>query len=263
MSGELTIAVLHMNIDVGVKEFIKSVKEFISDSKSRGAQIVIAPAPLHPLIDVLKGSRRFSAYESSMTELINKLLDISNEVLTYLLISPLIYRAGSRKYLATTLVTPQGRTYNVKKVFGEGNLNIAISPGKEVEVLDVCSMRLCPLIGSDISVPEVARLCNYLGSDVILSIQLPKLTIDREEVIKSTLVTRAVENSIPIINLGSYIGDGVSMVPTLLVSSSGDIVDMYNDFEPSVFVVEIAKRNVTIDKSVIKYLKNIIRFLIV
>ncbi|MEM2157568.1 MAG: hypothetical protein QXO72_00960, partial [Sulfolobales archaeon] len=257
MSGELTIAVLHMNIDVGVKEFIKSVKEFISDSKSRGAQIVIAPAPLHPLIDVLKGSRRFSAYE-----LINKLLDISNEVLTYLLISPLIYRAGSRKYLATTLVTPQGRTYNVKKVFGEGNLNIAISPGKEVEVLDVCSMRLCPLIGSDISVPEVARLCNYLGSDVILSIQLPKLTIDREEVIKSTLVTRAVENSIPIINLGSYIGDGVSMVPTLLVSSSGDIVDMYNDFEPSVFVVEIAKRNVTIDKSVIKYLKNIIRFLI-
>lgn len=257
------LAILHMNVDIGVKEFVKCVKEFIANSKSKGAQAVVFPAPLHPLIDVLKGSKRFSTYESSTTELINKLLDLSNESLMYLIITPIIYRAGSRKYLTTTLITPHGKTYNVKKVFGEGNLNVVVSPGKEVEVLDVGGVRLCSLVGSDIKIPEVARLCNYLGSDVILSVQLPKLSAYRDEVLRSILITRAIENSIPIINIGSYVEDGINLIPTLLVSSSGEIIDMCNDFEPSVFVVEITKRNVLSDKTIIKYLKNVIRFLIV
>lgn len=255
------IAVLHMNVDTSVKEFMKSVKEFIYNSKGKGAQAVLMPAPLHPLIDVLRGSRKFSVYESYMMELINKLLDISNETSTYLLISPIIYRAGSRKYLATTLVTPQGKTYIAKKVFSEGNLNVAVTPGKEVEVLDVGGVKFCPLIGSDIKVPEVVRLCNYLGSDVVLSVQLPKLCAHKDEVLTSILITRALENPLPIINLGGYVEDGVNLVPTLLISSAGEVVDVYKDFEPSVFVVEVVKRSILPDNLMIRYFKNIIKFL--
>lgn len=262
MSSELSVAVLHINVDVSVKEFLKSVEGFVADSKGKGAQLVVMPAPLHPLIDVLKGSKKFSAYESSTTDLINKLLDLSNKVLMYLLISPIIYRAGSRKYLASNLITPQGRTYSVRKVFGESNLNVIISPGREVEVLDVCGIKLCPIIGSDINVPEVSRLCSYLGSDVILSIQLPRLKTVEDEILKSLLIARAVENSIPIINLGSYMEDGVSLAPTLLVSSSGEVVDMYSNFEPGVFVVDIVKRKVEANESAVKYLKNVIKFLV-
>ncbi|MEM0362046.1 MAG: carbon-nitrogen hydrolase family protein [Sulfolobales archaeon] len=262
MNSELSVAVLHVNVGVSVKEFLKSVEEFVVNSKGKGAQLVVMPAPLHPLIDVLKGSKKFSTYESSTTDLLNKLLDLSNKVLMYFLISPIIYRAGSRKYLASTLITPQGKTHNVRKVFGESDLNIIISPGREVEVLDVCGIKLCPVIGSDINVPEVSRLCNYLGSDVILSIQLPGLKAVEDEILKSLLIARAVENSIPIVNLGSYMEDGVSLAPTLLVSSSGELVDIYSSFEPGVFVVDIVKRKVEANELVIKYLKNIIKFLV-
>ncbi len=261
MSGELTIAVLHLNVDIGVKDFIRGVEEFVIDSKGKGAQLVVMPAPLHQLIDVLKGSKKYSAYMASISDLIDKLSGLSNKVLTYLLVTPVVHRAGSRKYLASVLITPQGLTHRVKKVLSENDLNLTVSPGRDVEVLDVCGIKLCPLIGSDINVPEVPRLCNYLGADVILSVQLPRLTPVREDILKSVLIVRAVENSIPIINLGSYTGDGVSLAPTLLVSSSGDVVDMYNNFEPSVFVVEVAKRKVAPDKNMVRYLKNIVKLL--
>lgn len=263
MSSTLSVAILHMNVDMSIKDFIESVEGFVINSKSKGAQLVVLPAHLHPLIGVVRGSRKFSTYESYMTDLSNKLLDLSNKAVMYLLISPIIYRAGSRKYLASALITPQGRISYVKKVFGESSLNINISPGRDVDVLDVHGIKLCPLIGSDVNVPEVIRMCNYLGSDAILSVQLPKLTTLKNEVLKSVLISRAVENSIPIINLGGYIGDRVDLVPTLLINSNGDVVDIYDSFEPSIFIVEVVKRRVVVDKPVVKYLKNIIRFLII
>ncbi len=262
MSSKLSVAVLHMSVDVGIKDFIKSVEEFVINSKSKGAQLVVVPANLHPLIGVMKGSKKFSTYESYMADLINKFLGLSNKVVVYLLISPVIYRAGSRKYLASALITPQGKISYIKKVFGEDDLNINVSPGRDVDVLDIHGIKLCPLIGSDINVPEISRMCNYLGSDAILSVQLPRLTTTKDEVLKSILISRAVENSIPIINLGSYLGDGINLVPTLLINSSGDVLDIYDSFEPSVFIVEVIKRKVMVDKSVVKHLKNIIKFLI-
>jgi hypothetical protein len=55
---------------------------------------------------------------------------------------------------------------------------------------------------------------------------------------------------------------GENVIPTVLVSSSGDIVEMYSGLEPSIFLVEITKRSVNVNRNVIRYLKNLIKYLV-
>lgn len=260
MSSKLVLSIPHIDVDVSVKEFLKSGEEIIRNSKERGAQVVVMPTPMHQLLDVLRGVKRFSTYWSSMSELINEFLDLSTKTLLYILLTPMIYRAGNRRYLVTGLIVPQGRIYYSKKVVAEGSLT-SVSFSKEIELLDIGGIKICPLIGSDIFFPEIPRLCSYLGSDMILSVQIPNLMSVREDVLKSVLITRALENSIPTINLGSYMR-GENVIPTVLVSSSGDIVEMYSGLEPSIFLVEVTKRSVNVNRNVIRYLKNLIKYLV-
>ncbi len=265
--GKAVIAVPHINVDITAKEFLRNVEVMVEGAKERGAHLVILPSPLHPLIDVLKGTKRISSYESSNEELINRLLYLSNKFLLYILISPIIRRAGSKRYLTSVLLTPQGGEIYVKKIFSDSSLQGIISPGRDIDLLEIdgeIGTKVCVLIGSDILIPEISRLCNFLGSDIMISIQLPLITSIKPDIIKSIAITRAVENSIPFINLGSYTRDRSNLIPTLVVSSAGDVIDLCEDFESSLLIVEVGRRNIASGESfIIRNLKNLIRKIVI
>lgn len=260
--GKVIVAVPHINVDVSTKEFLRNMEVIIESSRERGANLIILPVPLHPLVDVLRGVRKISSYEATVNELISKLLYLSNKLLQYIILSPIIRRAGSRRYLMSVLLTPQGEEIYVKKVVGNSNLQNIVSSGREINPLVINDVKVCTLVGSDIRFPEIPRLCNYLGSDLIVSIQLPFITDLSGETVRSIAISRALENSVPVISLGSYTRDKVNLIPTLVVSSSGDVIDECNNYESSLLIVEVSRRRAVSDETIVKYLKNIIRYMI-
>lgn len=260
------IAIPHISVDISAREFLRNIEVVVEGAKERGAHLVVIPSPLHPLIDVLRGTKRISSYESFNEELINRLLYLSNKFLLYILISPTIRRAGSKRYLTSVLLTPQGGEVYVRKILSDSNLQGVISPSKDVNLLEIgneVNTKVCTLIGSDILIPEIPRLCNFLGSDIMISIQLPLITTVKPDIIKSIAITRAVENSVPLINLGSYTRDRSNLIPTLVVSSAGDVIDLCEDFESSLLIVEVGRRNIASDEFIVKNLKNLIRKMII
>lgn len=257
-SDKVVVAVPHMNVDVGVKEYLRNVDGLLLNSKERGAHIVLLPSPLHPLIDTLRGVRKFSTYESALSELINKLITLSNKFFLYIILSPVIHRAGSRRYLASVILSPQGSTYFIKKILSD-NYTQLIDQGREVELADIGNFKLCPIIGTDICIPEIPRLCSHLGADLIVSIQLPNITSVKGDVLKSIVVTRALENSIPVVSVGGYTSEEFLLIPTIVTNSAGEVVEVGSSFEVSIFIIEVVKRNVIIDEDFVKSLKQIIK----
>jgi predicted amidohydrolase len=253
-TANVGIAVLHLDLGLNSRAYVNAVSDITEDLKKAGAGLIILPPPIQPLRDFIVGKRKFQSYKSYLNSLLSKLLDVSSKTHYSILVSPVLKRAGNRLYMTSALIKPLREiVFKGKKMVSYAN---AIDVGRDVELIDLGTIRLCNLILNDIEYSELARVCALRGADVIISVQPPTLTMMNQEVLISLSISRAYENGIPLISLGGYVGQVIQQ-PTFFIKSDGSIADMANTFEVDAFVAEIPRKEVVFAKEALarKYIK--------
>jgi predicted amidohydrolase len=122
------------------------------------------------------------------------------------------------------------------------------------------------LLEEDLFVPDIARALALNRSDLLIIFS--KLSNRFSEIIKYLAIARAVENSIPVINIGGLLniaGDEIINVKTFIVKSNGSI-EGESDEDEEIFYMTVrlkdpARRGVKkipgmeVSRNVIKYIR--------
>ncbi|MEO3994029.1 MAG: hypothetical protein QN229_06985 [Desulfurococcaceae archaeon TW002] len=253
MNYRKTIAVVRLDLSSSSRMYAESINEVLEHISSN-VTLLLCLSQVSSLYDFINGYRKYNNYRNHVRNIIKKLLNVARRSRVSIVITPLVRKGGDKAYFSTGVIPPLGQPF-----FKAGNIlpvNDKISSNKTPEVFDVGGIKLCFIYLKELEVPEVARVCKFLGSDIIVSVNPPLLTERDPELTLKLGVVRAVENNIPLVGLGGYLSDKKLQQPTFLINSSGDVVDFYNDYEPAVFEVEIERldRSVRLDL-MRKYLK--------
>lgn len=230
------MAVVRLDLGSSSRRYAEAIDEVlgqISDSVS----ILLTLSLVSPLNDFLNGYRRYPNYKSFMKSVNKKLLSVARRRSVSIIVTPVIRKGGDKAYLSTGVMSPLGQPlYRASNTVPVGD---RISSNKNPEVLQVGGVKFCFTYIKELEIPEVGRICKFLGSDAIVAVNPPLLTERDPELTLKLGVVRAVENNVPIIGLGGYLTEKKIQQPTFLVSSSGEVIDFYNDYEPAVFEVEV------------------------
>lgn len=253
MSYRKTVAVVRLDLSSSSRIYAESVDEVLEHISSN-VTLLLCLSSVNNLYDFISGRRRYNNYRNYVRNITKKLLSIAKRRGVSIVITPIIRKGGDKAYFSTGIIPPLGQP-----LFKAGNIlpiNNKVSSNKVPEVFEVSNVRLCFTYLKELEVPEVARICKFLGSDAIVAVNPPLLTERDPELTLKLGVVRAIENNIPLIGLGGYLSDKRLQQPTFLVNSSGEVVDFYNDYEPAVFEVEIERlhRSARLDLTR-KYLK--------
>ncbi|MGC8974949.1 MAG: hypothetical protein ACP5KB_01975 [Thermoprotei archaeon] len=253
MSYRKIVAVVRLDLSSTSRMYAEAIDEVLEQISSNVA-LLLCLSLVNSLYDFFSGRRKYNNYRNYVRNITKRLLNVARKRGVSIMITPLIRKGGDKAHFSTGMIPPLGQP-----VFKAGNIlaiNDKISSNKVPEVFEVGGIRLCFTYLKELEVPEVARICKFLGSDAIIAVNPPLLTERDPELTLKLGVVRAVENNIPLVGLGGYLSSKKLQQPTFLVNSSGEVVDFYNDYEPAVFEVEIERldRSVRLDL-VRKYLR--------
>lgn len=231
-----SVAVVRLDLGSSSRKYAEAIDEVLSQI-SDSVSILLTLSLVSPLSDFLNGRREYPNYKNFMKSVNKKLLSVARRRGVSIVVTPVIRKGGDKAYLSTGVMPPLGQP-----VFRAGNtvpVNDRVSSNKNPEVLQVGGVKLCFAYIKELEIPEVARVCKFLGSDAIVAVNPPLLTGRDPELTLKLGVVRAVENNVPIIGLGGYLTEKKIQQPTFLISSFGEVIDFYNDYEPAVFEVEV------------------------
>ncbi|MEM0474265.1 MAG: hypothetical protein QXV93_03100 [Zestosphaera sp.] len=246
MSYRKTVAVVRLDLSSNSRMYAESIDEVLEHISSN-VTLLLCLSSVNSLHDFISGRRKYNNYRNYVRNITKKLINVARKRKVSIVITPIIRKGGDKAHFSTGIIPPLGQP-----LFKAGNIlpiNDKILANKTPELFEVGGIKLCFIYLKELEVPEVARICKFLGSDTIVAVNPPLLTERDPELTLKLGVVRAVENNIPLVGLGGYLSNRREQQPTFLINSSGKVVDFYNDYEPAVFEVEIERldRSVRLD----------------
>ncbi len=233
-----SVAVIRLDLGSSSRKYTEAVSEVLNQV-SNNVSILLTLSPVRPLHDFLNDRRTYPNYRNFVKSVNKKLMNVARRRGASIVVTPVIRKGGDKVFLSTSVMPPLGQP-----LFKAGNIvpiNNKVSFNKSPEILSMGGVKLCFTYLEELEMPEVARICKFLGGDAVVTVNPPLLSERDPELTLKLGVVRAVENNIPIIGLGGYLTDGRIQQPTFLINSSGEVVDFYNDYEPAVFEVEVER----------------------
>lgn len=275
-SSEVTIniAVPHMRLMYrSKKENMKRISELVKQSKEENnIHIFLIPSGFTggPFLEHRRVSINMikKISERIPGQLTSELKDIARENNVYLITGGFYEKAGPRIFISSVVISPfqEDIIYRYRKMnLGEEELSI-ISAGKEPCVIEISGLKIGILLEEDLFVPDIARALVLNRSDLLIIFS--KLSNRFSEIIKYLAIARAVENNIPVINIGGLLniaGDEIINVKTFIVKSNGSI-EGESDEDEEIFYMTVrlkdpARRGIKkipgmeVSRNVIKYIR--------
>ncbi len=241
MRNTVSIGVVRIDVGRNTREYLEIFTDMIKNyaRSQRRVSVIVTIPPIQPLKEVIEGRKKYSTYRNYVNNLARKLRDTAGLYATTLIITPTLTRGGNKLYLTTSALPPVGELKSVSKKVAPYR-NEKVSGSSKLELFNIGGINLCFILLDDLRYPEIPRACKSKGSDVLISIQPPTLSELRSEQILSLSVSRALENTLPLISVGSYFEE-FEQQPTIIVKSDGAIAELVEATEPHIIEVEVGK----------------------
>ncbi|MCE4621378.1 MAG: carbon-nitrogen hydrolase family protein [Desulfurococcales archaeon] len=271
------LGLLHTRTKLGYRRanLKKLNRSLVNAVENKDVDAVVVPA--FPLIGPIIGyypevkarhyirsyaERLFSSKETHSVNILSKLaMSYGIEIIG----GPIIERAGPRLYLTMFHIDSDGmlRGKYRKITVTEKEAEMGISPGREFAIFEIGKkLKVGVFSDEDLIRSEIFRYFQFSGVNVVIGTMLPYesdyirittlassgtiKTMD-ENVVKSLLLTRALETGVPIILLGGAVEASnstadVAFMPTIIAEPEMGVPDKlvkgYDDLE-EIVVVEV------------------------
>ena len=249
----LRIALLHMKLKLLVKRSnLDRVRKLLRQvvDKNGGVHVAVLPAfvnigafylfyPEQRAANIVK--HQAERIPGPTTEYLGKVA-VENSI--FIVGGPIIERAGPRIFLTTFVISPTGDVIGKyrKLIVNEREKSFGITSGKDVVVVDQLERKIGVMTEDDLLAPEIARSLILKGATVITTTL--SFSLD-QKMLETLLVTRAVENWVPIFALGGIVeyNNEVREVPTIIVDpEQGGVTDKhYGEEKPLIVEMKMAK----------------------
>lgn len=183
--------------------------------------------------------KRFS--ERIPGDITNVLEDLAKKYGVYIITGSLLEKAGPRIFATSVVVSPfqEGVMYKYRKMTLSENETARLAPGKEPGLIEIGGLRIGILLEEDMFMPEISRVLALSRVDLFISFS--KLT-DRFSMIKYLVISRAIENLTPVINVGGVFSindEDIVNIKTLIVRGNGVIEGESKDEGEEIFYTTI------------------------
>ncbi len=246
-SGTIRVALLHMRLKLLVKRSnLDRVRKLLRQVTERNGGVHVAVLPAFVNIGAFhvfypeQRARNIVKHQAERipgptTEYLGKVA-VENGV--FIIGGPIIERAGPRIFLTTFVISPNGDVIGKyrKLVINEREKSFGITGGKDVLTVEQLGRKMGVMAEDDLLVPEVARSLILRGATAITVTLSFSLDINT---VKNLLVTRTLENRVPIFALGGIVehGNEAKEVPTIIVDpEQGGIVDEHSGEEKPLII---------------------------
>lgn len=201
------IAVAHLKTRIGAKRTnMEHVKRIIKEAKHKGVRIIVLPSMFNsgPIIDYLPQPRLKYAMRSQAERIpgptTDQLSTYAIDSSMYIVGGPIIERAGPKLFLTTVIVGPDGSILGKyrKIVLSTKDEEAGISSGRELIYFNL-DRKYGILAEDDLLTPEIPRSLSITGADTLITSIRVK---PENRIIHYVLITRALENNVPIIAAG-------------------------------------------------------------
>ena len=231
----MKIGIVHMTLKLmSKKQNLDRTRRMVKEARSKGARIVILPSMVNigPVISfytpvqsrtiVKNHAERIPSGNTSTA-----LASIAASQGVFMIVGPIVERAGPRIFLSATAYSPTGLMIGKyrKMILDLGDEKLGFSPGKSFSVFKI-KEKFGVLIEGDVNYPEVARALSVLGATVLVS--YPRIEPGFDERIKKLLEARSIENNLPIISVGGIVksqGQLLDEAPTLIIDPSEGVLE--------------------------------------
>ena len=249
----LRIALLHMKLKLLVKRSnLDRVRKLLRQvvDKNGGVHVAVLPAfvnigafylfyPEQRAANIVK--HQAERIPGPTTEYLGKVA-VENSI--FIVGGPIIERAGPRIFLTTFVISPTGDVVAKyrKLVINDREKSLGITSGKDVVVVDQLERKIGVMAEDDLLAPEIARSLVLKGATVITTTL--SFSLD-QKVLETLLVTRSLENWVPIFALGGIIeyNNEVREAPTIIVDpEQGGVTDRhYGEEKPLIVEMRVSK----------------------
>lgn len=218
------IAVAHLKTRIGAKRTnMEHVKRIIKEAKQKGVRIIVLPSMFNsgPIIDYLSQPRLKYAMRSQAERIpgptTDQLSAYAIDSSIYIVGGPIIERAGPKLFLTMVIVGPDGSILGKyrKIVLSAKDEEAGISSGRELIYFNL-DRKYGILAEDDLLTPEIPRSLSITGANTLITTIRVK---PENRIIHYILITRALENNVPIIaaggiaeNQGEIAGEVVSLI---------------------------------------------------
>ncbi len=249
----LRIALLHMKLKLLVKRSnLDRVRKLLRQviDKNGGVHVAVLPAfvnigafylfyPEQRAANIVK--HQAERIPGPTTEYLGKVA-LENSI--FIVGGPIIERAGPRIFLTTFVISPTGDVIAKyrKLIVNEREKSLGITSGKDVVVVDHLERKIGVMTEDDLLAPEIARSLVLKGATVITTTL--SFSLD-QRVLETLLVTRSLENWVPIFALGGIVeyNNEVREAPTIIVDpEQGGVTDRhYGEEKPLIVEMRVSK----------------------
>ncbi len=246
----ITVALIHMRLKpLARKTNLERARKLVKEAAMKGARLVVLPAFVNIGPFFLHYPRnRNKAITRNQAERIPgstfeylSMVAIENGV--YLIAGPIIERAGPKIFLTTMIISPSGSLMaKYRKIASNGlDEELGISSGRQVVVVDEIGRSMGIMAEDDIFYPEIARSLLLEGATLFVTSLRPGLDTNR---IKLMLMSRSVENSVPILAVGSVFEtiDNIVEIPTMVVDPNKGIIEEISEPKDTYLLVEVVEQ---------------------
>ncbi len=246
----ITVALIHMRLKpLARKTNLERARKLVKEAAMKGARLVVLPAFVNIGPFFLHYPRnRNKAITRNQAERIPgstfeylSMVAIENGV--YLIAGPIIERAGPKIFLTTMIISPSGSLMaKYRKIASNGlDEELGISSGRQVVVVDEIGRSMGIMAEDDIFYPEIARSLLLEGATLFVTSLRPGVDTNR---VKLMLMSRSVENSVPILAVGSVFEtiDNIVEIPTMVVDPNKGIIEEIKEPKDTYLLVEVVEQ---------------------
>lgn len=227
------IGVLHSSIRLGTKRSNTSrINRYVERLVSERPEIDVIVLPPYPITGPVVGYYPKDQMRSKIKEFaerinprdlgrssVGALAKIAVNYGKYLIAGPLLERAGPKVYVTTIVINPHGNIVGKyrKIALTDAEREAGLSAGKDVEIVEIKGARLGLFTDEDLAMPEVFRMMQQRGVNMIIGTMLPYISdyFSMENVegvatmrvvdLESFLMVRSREVGVPIILVGGFV----------------------------------------------------------
>ena len=249
----IMVALVHMRLKpLARRNNLERARKLVKDAALKGARLVVLPAFVNigPFFLHYPRNRNRTITRNQAERIPGStfeylsMMAIENGV--YLVAGPIIERAGPKVFLTTMVIAPNGSLVTkYRKITSNGlDEDLGISPGRQVVVFDDVGRNIGLMAEDDALFPEVGRSLLMEGATAFIASLRP----DKEEAsvdkIKLALLSRSLENRVPIMAVGSVFEtiDNMYTMPTMVIDPNRGIVEEIKEPKDTFLLVEMVEQ---------------------
>ncbi len=248
--ASFTVALIHLRLKLLARRSnLEKARKLVRDAVMRGAKVAVLPAFVntgafflhYPQSRSKVITRNYAEHIPGATTEYFSMVAIENSA--YIVLGPIVERAGPRLFLSTVVIAPNGAILAKYRKISLNHIDtsLGISSGRQTIIMNELKRPIGILSEDDLYYPEIARSLILNGATALITSLRPGEDPKR---VKLLLQTRSIENNVPILAVGGMLEtvDRAFEIPTIVIDPQNGIVEELEEPKDTFVLVEVLEK---------------------